>query len=244
VSTIVPLSNGQCSTAIPPTFPQPRHTSNLSSNLTLSSTQNGSMNPSFKRFHQETTSSISNNPFEATYQELQQQKIAKRALASGYVERFRRSLKIFTGLCAFCLAMGTPQRKFHSTSECPTLRRSMSMNEFLDFARGIRYGKVHKHAICYLCHIPQIDKMLHPPFDGKGSTCDYLDTLVSVALAIYLNSDARAEAAEHFTRDWEDISAFMDWLGGRPSEGHYSMISQLFLWFIENSETGKVYCTF
>lgn len=244
LSTAVPLTNGQRSTAIPATFPQPRHTPNLSSNLTLLSAQNGSMNPSFKRFHEETTSSTSNNPFETTYQESQQRKMAKRALASGYVERFRRSLHIFTGLCAFCLAMGSQHTKFHPISDCPTLRDSMSMNEFLDFARGIRYGKVHKHAICYLCHIPQVDEMLHPPFDGKGGTCDYPDTLASVALAVYLDRDARVEAAEHFTRDWEDISAFMDWLGSRPSEGHYSRISQLFLWFTEISETGRVYCAF
>jgi Helicase conserved C-terminal domain/DEAD/DEAH box helicase len=235
---------GQCSTAIPTTFPQPRHTSNPSSNLTLSSAQNGSMNPSFKRSHQETTISTSDNPFETTYQESQQRKIAKRALASSYVERFRRSLHVFTGLCAFCLAMGSQHTKVHPISDCLTLRHSLSMTEFLDFSRGIRYGKVHKHAICYLCHIPQIDEMLHPPFDGKGGTCNYPDTLASVALAVYLDRDARAEAAEYFIRDWEDISAFMDWLGSRPSEGHYSRVSQVFLWFTEISETGKVYCSY
>jgi hypothetical protein len=116
----------------------------------------------------------------------------------------------------------------------------MSPTDFITFARSITYGKHHKNPICFRCHIPQVNDRLHSSFDSKGETCAFPDSLAATAMQVLYNKKIRQEACEHFKCHWPNVKAYVEWLNGHPSEGHYSRMSELFLWFSETSRNSTI----
>lgn len=142
-------------------------------------------------------------------------------------------MNTFQGTCPICCVVGHRDVPFHELWNCTSLRQIMSPTEFISFSRSIKYGKHHKHSICYRCHIPQINDRLHETFESKGGTCTFTDMLPGVAMRVLFDTPTGKEGCDYFACEWPDAKAYVDWLNGPPSVGHYSRLSELFLWFAE-----------
>ena len=188
-----------------------------------------------KRSYAEAISSRSQNPFEGVFQDSKRRKVEKSVATANYVGRFRKASNEFRGVCPICRVRGLLDIPYHELNKCESLRPIMSPTEFITFARSIKYGKHHKHPVCFRCHTPQVNDRLHATFDPKGTTCPYPDTLVAVAVQVLFNQDTKREACDYFTCNWPDVKEYLAWLNGPPSDGHYSRLSELFLWFSESS---------
>lgn len=188
-----------------------------------------------KRSHAEVTGSRSQNPFESAFQDSKRRKVAKSVATATYVARFRRALANFNGVCPICCVQGRLDMSHHPLNQCGSLQAIMPPTDFITFARSIQYGKHHKHPVCFRCHIPQVNDRLHATFDSKGVTCQYLDALVAVAVQVLYQNDTKKEACHYFACNWPEVKDYLAWLNGPPSEGHYSRLSELFLWFSDTS---------
>jgi hypothetical protein len=188
-----------------------------------------------KRSHTEAIGPTSHNPFQDVFQDSKRRKIVKSVATASYVARFRKAINLFVGTCSICRVRGCRDKPYHELNQCPTLRPIMSPTEFITFARSIKYDKWHKHPICFRCHTPQVNDRLHATFDPKGTTCKFPDTIVAVAVQVLFNKNTKTEACDYFACHWPDVKAYLAWLNGPPSEGHYSRISELFLWFADIS---------
>jgi len=180
------------------------------------------------------------NPFQGAFQDSKRRRIAKEEASAKYVAQFRKALNIFQGTCEVCRAQGHLDVEPHLLRECPSLLPIMSPTEFITFTRSIKYGKHHKNPVCFRCHIPQVNDRLHSSFESKGDTCMFPDTLAATAMQVLYNKNIRQEACEHFKCQWPDAKAYVEWLNGPPSAGHYSRTSELFLWFSETSRNSTI----
>jgi len=104
--------------------------------------------------------------------------------------------------------------------------------EYMKLRQQIKYGKKHKTAICYMCHVPQVNDLLHPMFTGAGGkACQYPDCIVPLVLVIHYNTSLRLRASQHFKTRWNGMGAFVEWLNGAPVGEECSKTTELFLWY-------------
>jgi hypothetical protein len=196
--------------------------------------------PSKRSYHEMNGSSNPENPFAGAFQESKRRKIAKAESTSNYVAKFRKALNPFRGTCPICRVRGLHNIPDHQLSKCDILWQMTSPTDFITFKRSIKYGKHHKHSICFYCHIPQINDRLHQTFELKGNSCEFPDTIAAVAMHVLYDKHVRKEACAYFACKWSDDKDYVVWLNGPPSEGHYSRISEVFLWFSEMCTTSTL----
>ncbi|KAI6016335.1 hypothetical protein BKA83DRAFT_4497957 [Pisolithus microcarpus] len=147
-------------------------------------------------------------------------------------EKILGALQDFEGGCSLCstLDKGSSGKKKHRIEECPNLAGN-GWNDYIQWRKELRYQNHHKK-ICYMCHVPQINDVVHPQFvqAGRGTPCRFADLVAPTAYGVYLDAEWHRLASVHFDQSWEDERAFARWLMGRPREGHHSNLIDLFMW--------------
>jgi hypothetical protein len=149
----------------------------------------------------------------------------------------QEALSNFQRICAFCKLYGVHAEKHDELFHCPTLRTKLpTLNEFYDFRRAIHYQRnTHpKAAICFKCHVPQLDDAFHPTFQKGMGSCHYPDCILPVALGVYLDTKKRERAEQYFQCEWGSVTAFSMWANGIASGNHASRLVEVFLWFCNN----------
>ncbi|KAI6108384.1 hypothetical protein EDD17DRAFT_1502314, partial [Pisolithus thermaeus] len=126
------------------------------------------------------------------------------------------ALQSFEGRCSLCttLEKGDRGNQRHGIGECPKLGGD-GWSNYVKWRRELRYQNYHKK-ICYMCHVPQINDVVHPQFTraGRGMPCRFADVVAPATYGIYLDGKLHQLASMHFEQSWPDEVAFARWLMG------------------------------
>ena len=97
----------------------------------------------------------------------------------------------------------------------------------------IQYSsKTHPDKICYHCHVPLCNDLLHDLPQRKGFiSCEYRDIIVPVAFCIFSNPELKCKAEDAMGANWNTQEDFGSWLSGKPKEGQKSNGTCLLLWY-------------
>jgi superfamily II DNA helicase RecQ len=146
------------------------------------------------------------------------------------------ALSNFDGICAFCRLYGDHKEKHANIFRCPILhQKAPHLNAFYDLRKKIHYSAIHSNvAICYKCHIPQLDDAFHPTFQRGMDQCRYQDCVFPVALGVYLDAEKRNSAEEYFQCRWGSIEEFATWINSKAGGDHASRLVEMFLWVCHN----------
>ncbi|KAF9439518.1 hypothetical protein P691DRAFT_786308, partial [Macrolepiota fuliginosa MF-IS2] len=117
--------------------------------------------------------------------------------------------------CTFHGLLPIDPNDTHVASKCPNFPESV----YFTWKKGIRYSKVHD-PVCRLCHVPQIDRELHP-FHQRGVKAREVNL--------------RREVASVFgVREWTSDEQFTDWLSGPPHGECRNNAMAVILWYYES----------
>ncbi|KAI6103187.1 hypothetical protein EDD17DRAFT_1844661 [Pisolithus thermaeus] len=141
-------------------------------------------------------------------------------------EKMLAALQSFEGRCSLCttLEKGNGGNLRHGIRECPNLAGD-GWSNYVQWRRELRYQNYHKR-ICYVCHVPQINDVVHPQFTRAGK-----DVVAPAAYGAYLDAELCWLASMHFEQSWQDEVAFARWLMGHPRPGYHSNLINLFMWY-------------
>jgi hypothetical protein len=116
----------------------------------------------------------------------------------------------------------------HSIMRCPSLDK----DAYLTWKHSLKYfDKLHSK-VCFHCHIPQCDDMLHPTFAIGASSCDNQDVLAPIGFGIFQHSGLKHRAESRFKVRWTGLDSFAAWLNAAPvSEEEKTNLASLFLWY-------------
>lgn len=168
--------------------------------------------------------------FSAAAEESACQRVAKQEKLYAYIARMRGALNMFQGQCAFCYMVDASLQAFHSINICPNLPNT-KFNQYIAFRNQIRYNKTVTN-ICWMCHVPSCNDILHQPFEGKKETnCEYRDIILPICYAIFHMPQYCKAAEQDMQTKWQTIHAFTTWLSGKPATDQKSQPTALFLWF-------------
>ena len=140
---------------------------------------------------------------------------------------------MYQGGCAFCLVFNKHHAR-HPILKCHTLLHDVEgigKESFLQWQRQLQYREDFHSSVCYFCHIPQCNDMLHQTF---GMGCDNKDIVGPVGYGIFHNPDIKQDAELEFGCTWTTINHFINWLNGPPCNGHNTNLTALFLWYTTN----------
>ena len=144
-----------------------------------------------------------------------------------YVSHFHNALAIFNSSCAFCL-MKNHNTAAHTLTSCPSMKNLW--DTYRDWKRSITYSNKFPNKSCFFCHIPRVGDLLHQEV-GKHSDCTYPDIVPVVAFYIFLNPSLHKAAEGHFGTSWKCMVDYSQWLGMLPTDGSFTHISAVFLWY-------------
>ena len=169
--------------------------------------------------------------FEAEYLESKRRKIEHEQSKAAYVKEMLEALDEYLTRCTYCMCVGVQAAK-HPMLCCPSWLKMQTPQEYMSMRHQIKYGKKHKTAICYMCHVPQVNDLLHGTFSGAGGeSCRYPDCIAPLAFGIYFNANLRIKAGQHYKTHWSGMAAFIGWLNEAPVGGECSKITELLLWY-------------
>jgi hypothetical protein len=172
--------------------------------------------------------------FEEAFESSKRRHTARLGDKNQYVDTFKEALAKYLGSCAFC-QMFHKQNPKHSILRCYTMLHDVegtSKDHYLNWKRKLSYDDKLHSKICYFCHIPQCNDLLHPTF---GSGCEHEDVVGPIGYGVYMNPDWKTGAEKEFGVCWPNIVDFVAWLNGPPCKGHQSNLSALFLWYTQNA---------
>lgn len=151
---------------------------------------------------------------------------------SAYTENFQRCLAQYTGGCALCTVYGYQNPK-HSVIHCPVFHNELQVvtsRKFIDWQKSLSYQEKLHSKVCWKCHVPQCDDLLHSTFQ-KGEDCLHKDIIAPIGFGIFYKPTLKKEAQQHFNTHWMSIEVFAKWLNGPPVAGERTNLSGLFLWY-------------
>ncbi|KAG6819762.1 hypothetical protein H0H93_008920 [Arthromyces matolae] len=181
------------------------------------------------------TSNVSG--FERAMEQVKEKKIARSMAVDKYTSNFLDALACWAGICVVCQIAGKTSTK-HDIVYCETLNHGMedaSITEYKRFRSEIQYRLLEHGTVCYCCHIPQLNDVLHRTFQRGAQSCEpeRKDIIAPIAYCAWYYEDIRNKAMAHFKVNWRTFEEFGAWLRGPPRHGHKTNMVALFLWFTE-----------
>ena len=170
--------------------------------------------------------------FQKSFQQAKRRCTEKGLRDQEYVDAMRRALTHFDGRCALCTVLEVmDDNPRHDLLKCTSLGGWLytSVDQYIKWRDGIKYQD-HHGAICYFCHVPQMNERLHPQFSSKaGEACEFPDVVAMTAFGVYKYLKSKAEAG--LGTSWNSLEAYTRWLSAKPITGHESNITAVLLWY-------------
>lgn len=227
-------------TRIPPKHPSrrpPHHSAFNPSSSSLSTTTAAAdavAAPLAKRkFGNATVSSAFHTQFDDSKKRKTERILGNHA----YLVAFENALMIYSGTCAYCYVFGRDTLQ-HTIVRCPTLQHAtdnVNIESYKAWKSLLLYSDKLHCAVCYFCHIPQLDDALHDTFEKEANACHYPDVVAPVGYGIYVNPKGRSNAEAYFKISWPTLDSFVRWLNSAPVAGHKTNLTALFLWYSKRS---------
>lgn len=173
------------------------------------------------------------DPFAQSAEDVKKRKVMKAYQDSAYIEAFQRALSKFSNTCAFC-GVFDKVTEYHPITRCRTLHNdveNISFGSYQDWKQKIYYGPNHPSAVCFHCHIPQCDDLLHEEFTPGAKNCTNPDVVGPVAFAVYCLPNLKSGAEEALGTKWKSIDGYLKWLNASPVTGHKTNMTAVFLWY-------------
>ncbi|KXN93393.1 ATP-dependent DNA helicase tlh2 [Leucoagaricus sp. SymC.cos] len=172
----------------------------------------------------------SHDVFEEQVQRVKRRRMSTSAAHHQYVQRLTRALYQIDHTCTACLVLQETSDN-HTANNCPHFRRSWSQHA--QWRRGVNYKRHIHGAVCFYCHVPQMDDALHT-FVNSHLDCPFRDIILPLIWCLYHNSEHRMAAEAFFHISLPTLSTLAAWLSAPPVEGHPTNTMALFLWFMEH----------
>jgi hypothetical protein len=169
--------------------------------------------------------------FQKSFQQVKRRCTEKGLQDQVYMDAMQKVLTHFDGCCALCTVLEVvDDDPCHGLLRCTSLGGWLSsMDQYIKWRDRIKYWH-HHGAICYFCHVPQMNECLHPQFSLRaGKACEFLDVVAMTAFGVYNHLKSKAEAA--FGTTWKSLDAYTLWLNIKPITGHESNITAVLLWY-------------
>lgn len=160
-----------------------------------------------------------------------------------YIQHFLQMLDKFSSVCALCFIFGKECDK-HYIIACQFLEQElqdMNITKYLQWQNTLRYPPRSKPAICFFCHVPQLDDTVHAEIKRGGASCTHKDVILPVAFGVYYQPELRQAASNNFGLDWETLKVYGNWLTNRSVPGHATNMVAVFMWYAEKIDEQGVF---
>lgn len=149
----------------------------------------------------------------------------------------------FSFTCALCYMFGKDTEKHYITA-CPLLDndlKEMNITLYLRWQTTLRYSRRSGPAICFFCHIPQLDDTVHGEIQKGGNGCLRKDIIMPVAFGVFCQDPLRDAASLYFGCNWSTLHAYGQWLTGNTVSGHETNMVAVFMWYAEKIDEAGVF---
>lgn len=156
---------------------------------------------------------------------------------SAYIEAFQKALSQFSKICAFC-SVFDKDIAYHKISQCSTLKfdvEKIDFHTYCQWQKKICYNTKHHPSVCYHCHIPQCDDVLHGTYESEAKGCENPDVVGPVAFAVFHIPTFKEKAEKYFRTKWPTSEVYLEWLNGPPIANQKTNTSAVFLWYADYS---------
>lgn len=154
--------------------------------------------------------------FGAAFDVASERRERARAARDVWRKRLENQLLPFKHVCVACVAFdGDCEGHKHLLFNCD-VKRQFGLDGYFAFSRSIEYKGDYTTRLCFQCHVPEFDKVFHPPSDkADRTTCPWFDIVLPVVFMGLTGEDAtrrKAHAALKLTFPSADITAWSRWL--------------------------------
>ncbi|KAG6877334.1 hypothetical protein C0993_008522 [Termitomyces sp. T159_Od127] len=160
-----------------------------------------------------------------------------------YSSHLLEMLDKFSTMCALCYLFNQESDK-HFIIGCPLLEKGLegfTVPTYLRWQTSLRYAARSGPAICYFCHIPQLDDTIHGEIRKGGAGCVRKDILAPVAFGIFHQVQLREAASSYFGCHWMSIQSYGQWLTERTVTNHTTNMLAAFMWYAEKIDERGIF---
>ncbi|KZT18427.1 hypothetical protein NEOLEDRAFT_1152627 [Neolentinus lepideus HHB14362 ss-1] len=177
----------------------------------------------------------SDSPFDEAASEAKRRKIERIMQFGGRIQAVHEALEFLNACCVLCRLVKEEEHPKHDIEDCPAILSQgfpFTLPQYRALKKCIKYDLKKHGSICFKCHVPQLDDVLHPTFTrGSEAACQHPNVMLPLGFHIMCVPEMRqAVLAEHGVKD-SSVDSFQTWLSA-PSNTHYpTNLCNVLIWF-------------